>query len=105
MSQFFASRPSAAQLCATVFWCLLLLSLSLGFASLCVARFGPFKGTFLDLYLVSSPGIRSTLAFTHLLAGVGFGLIWLASPQLRYRHRWLSLIAFIMLLLAAALPG
>lgn len=104
MSNFIISRPSVKLLHLTAFWCLVVLNFALGFASLCMARFGPLRGTFLDFYFLSSAGMRGAVFLAHMASLLGLGLIWLSFPRLRHQHRWLCLTAFILGFVLAALP-
>lgn len=99
------SRPSARQLRATAFETFLGLTLILGLVCLCFARFGPLRGTFFDLYLTMSRAMRAGFEIAHLGAFLGFGVVWLASPELRYRYRWLCLFMFLLALLAHSQPA
>lgn len=101
----FTDRPSKAQLQKTVFCFLLLLNLILALICSSVARFGLLRGIGTDLYLITSEGWRNALAMMHFASLVGFWLIWLASPVLRYQYRWIGLLAFIVGFLALITPG
>ena len=89
----------------TVFLTLLILSVILGFWCLASARFGPFRGTFLDLWPSQSYALKRALEHAHYLSLIGFGLVWLANPELRFRYRWLSPLALAAGMLALALPS
>jgi hypothetical protein len=94
-----------SRLVKTVFVTLLTLSLILGWWCFASARFGPFRGTFLDLWPGQSHALKGALIQSYMHSLIGFGLVWLASPDLRFRYRWLSPLALAPGLLALALPS
>lgn len=85
--------------------CMIWLNLALALTCLLSARFGPFRGSPIDLYPHMSRALTAGIEVSLFSAFLGFILIWLPSPELRHRYRWLSLLVFLLFFAAAAQPG
>jgi hypothetical protein len=101
----FTSMPTRQNLRHTIFYSFLVLTLLLSSIVMMSARFGPLRGTFLDLYPVSSHAFLHAIQSVSVFPMLGFGVSWMASPDLRYRHRYLNLFAFLLAFLALAMLG
>ena len=84
-----------------------MLSLVLGLLDLMMARFGPLRGTSVDLYLYMGIdyGTRNGVAAMHLYAFLGFAIMWFALPRIPSQYPKLSVVALLLLLFDAAMPG
>lgn len=106
MTGGFLSKPSAQQLRTTVLWTLFGLSLVLGLISLGAARFGPFRGTSLDLYLYLplSTTTKAVIETLHLAASLGLLVVWLTLRHLRGRYQWLCVFPLLLAAFVLVMP-
>lgn len=75
--------------------------LVVGFAlmELCSAKYGPVRGTFLDLYLTLSRVQNEVLKILHVIVIFAFATAWLGSSHLHRRHIWLWLVLLLEIFL------